>query len=94
MSLPKIDETYFTNFLVDLLNIPSPTGFASAATVAAPGAAEIVCGGVIRAISFECVMSAGEMSPGATITRVPIRVQVHSRVANSFGRRMQPCEAA
>jgi putative aminopeptidase FrvX len=31
MSLPKIDETYFTNFLVDLLNIPSPTGFASAA---------------------------------------------------------------
>lgn len=31
MSLPKIDETYFTNFLVDLLNIPSPTGFASPA---------------------------------------------------------------
>ncbi|MCZ2127937.1 MAG: M42 family metallopeptidase [Anaerolineales bacterium] len=29
--LPKIDETYFTNFLVDLLNVPSPTGFASAA---------------------------------------------------------------
>jgi putative aminopeptidase FrvX len=27
MSLPKIDETYFTTFLVDLLNIPSPTGF-------------------------------------------------------------------
>ena len=23
MSLPKIDETYFTNFLVDLLNIAS-----------------------------------------------------------------------
>ncbi|HND49029.1 MAG TPA: peptidase M42, partial [Anaerolineales bacterium] len=31
MSLPKIDEKYFTTFLVDLLNIPSPTGFASAA---------------------------------------------------------------
>lgn len=31
MSLPKIDETYFTNFLVDLLNIASPTGFASQA---------------------------------------------------------------
>lgn len=31
MSLPKINEQYFTNFLVDLLNIPSPTGFASAA---------------------------------------------------------------
>jgi putative aminopeptidase FrvX len=31
MSLPNIDEQYFTNFLVDLLNIPSPTGFASAA---------------------------------------------------------------
>lgn len=31
MSLPKIDEQYFTTFLVDLLNIPSPTGFASAA---------------------------------------------------------------
>ena len=31
MSLPKIDETYFTNFLVDLLNIPSPTGFAEPA---------------------------------------------------------------
>jgi len=31
MSLPKIDETYFINFLVDLLNIPSPTGFASPA---------------------------------------------------------------
>ena len=31
MSLPKIDEIYFTNFLVDLLNIPSPTGFAEPA---------------------------------------------------------------
>jgi len=31
MSLPPIDETYFTNFLVDLLNIPSPTGFAEPA---------------------------------------------------------------
>ncbi len=31
MSLPKIDETYFTKFLVDLLNIPSPTGFTEAA---------------------------------------------------------------
>ncbi|NOH01571.1 MAG: M42 family metallopeptidase [Chloroflexi bacterium] len=31
MSLQKIDETYFTNFLVDLLNIPSPTGFAEPA---------------------------------------------------------------
>ena len=27
MSLPKIDEKHFTQFLVDLLNIPSPTGF-------------------------------------------------------------------
>ena len=27
MSLPKIDEAYFTDFLIDLLNIPSPTGF-------------------------------------------------------------------
>ncbi len=31
MSLPKIDEAYFTAFLVDLLNIPSPTGFAEPA---------------------------------------------------------------
>lgn len=31
MSLPKIDEKYFTTFLVDLLNIASPTGFASPA---------------------------------------------------------------
>ncbi len=31
MPLPKIDETYFIKFLVDLLNVPSPTGFASAA---------------------------------------------------------------
>jgi len=31
MSLPKIDETQFTTFLVDLLNIPSPTGFAEPA---------------------------------------------------------------
>ncbi len=31
MSLPKIDETYFTKFLVDLLNVPSPTGFSEAA---------------------------------------------------------------
>lgn len=31
MSLPKIDETHFTSFLVDLLNIASPTGFADAA---------------------------------------------------------------
>ncbi len=31
MSLPKIDEKYFTTFLVDLLNVPSPTGFASPA---------------------------------------------------------------
>ena len=31
MSLPKIDETHFTTFLVDLLNIPSPTGFAEPA---------------------------------------------------------------
>jgi putative aminopeptidase FrvX len=27
MSLPQIDTTYLTQFLVDLLNIPSPTGF-------------------------------------------------------------------
>jgi len=31
MPLPRIDETYFTNFLVDLLNVPSPTGFAEPA---------------------------------------------------------------
>ncbi|MBC7878101.1 MAG: M42 family metallopeptidase [Anaerolineales bacterium] len=31
MSLPPIDEKYFTDFLVDLLNIPSPTGFAEPA---------------------------------------------------------------
>ena len=31
MPLPKIDETYFTNFLVNLLNVPSPTGFAEPA---------------------------------------------------------------
>jgi putative aminopeptidase FrvX len=31
MSLPKIDTTYMFNFLVDLLNIPSPTGFAEPA---------------------------------------------------------------
>ncbi len=31
MSLPKIDEKHFINFLVDLLNIPSPTGFAEPA---------------------------------------------------------------
>ncbi len=31
MSLPTIDETYFTTFLVDLLNITSPTGFAEPA---------------------------------------------------------------
>jgi len=27
MTLPNIDSAYLTNFLVDLLNIPSPTGF-------------------------------------------------------------------
>ena len=31
MSLPTIDTSYFTKFLVDLLNIPSPTGFAEPA---------------------------------------------------------------
>ena len=31
MSLPKIDEKHFTQFLVDLLNIPSPTGFSESA---------------------------------------------------------------
>jgi putative aminopeptidase FrvX len=31
MSLPPIDQNYFTTFLVDLLNIASPTGFASPA---------------------------------------------------------------
>ncbi|MBI3162400.1 MAG: M42 family metallopeptidase [Chloroflexi bacterium] len=31
MTLPKIDETHFTTFLVDLLNIASPTGFAEPA---------------------------------------------------------------
>ena len=31
MALPTIDETYFTTFLVDLLNIASPTGFAEPA---------------------------------------------------------------
>ncbi|MDO9302304.1 MAG: M42 family metallopeptidase [Anaerolineales bacterium] len=31
MSLPSIDTTHFTTFLVDLLNIPSPTGFAEPA---------------------------------------------------------------
>ncbi len=31
MNLPKINETHFTTFLVDLLNIPSPTGFAEPA---------------------------------------------------------------
>ena len=31
MPLPTIDENYFTTFLVDLLNIPSPTGFAEPA---------------------------------------------------------------
>ena len=28
MSLPTIDQEYFTKFLVDLLNTASPTGFA------------------------------------------------------------------
>ena len=31
MTLPSIDTKYFTKFLVDLLNIPSPTGFAEPA---------------------------------------------------------------
>ena len=31
MALPTIDTNYFTTFLVDLLNIPSPTGFAEPA---------------------------------------------------------------
>jgi putative aminopeptidase FrvX len=31
MSLPTIDTNHFTEFLVDLLNIPSPTGFAEPA---------------------------------------------------------------
>ncbi len=31
MPLPKIDTPYMVNFLVDLLNIPSPTGFAEPA---------------------------------------------------------------
>ena len=31
MSLPSIDTNHFTKFIVDLLNIPSPTGFASPA---------------------------------------------------------------
>ena len=31
MSLPKIDSAYLSEFLVDLLNIPSPTGFAEEA---------------------------------------------------------------
>ena len=31
MSLPSIDTQYLTQFLVDLLNIPSPTGFSEAA---------------------------------------------------------------
>ena len=31
MALPPIDTTFFTKFLVDLLNIPSPTGFAEPA---------------------------------------------------------------
>lgn len=31
MSLPAIDEKYFISFLVDLLNIPSPTGFSDPA---------------------------------------------------------------
>ncbi|MCI0556060.1 MAG: hypothetical protein L0287_34385, partial [Anaerolineae bacterium] len=31
MSLPTIDTSHFTKFLVDLLNIPSPTGFAEPA---------------------------------------------------------------
>jgi len=31
MSLPPIDEKYFTDFLVKLLDIPSPTGFAEPA---------------------------------------------------------------
>lgn len=31
MTLPKIDEKYFTAFLVDLLNVASPTGFAEPA---------------------------------------------------------------
>ena len=31
MSLPTIDQEYFTKFLVDLLNITSPTGFAEPA---------------------------------------------------------------
>ncbi|MDD2920817.1 MAG: M42 family metallopeptidase [Anaerolineales bacterium] len=31
MNLPQIDETYFAQFLVDLLNVPSPTGFSESA---------------------------------------------------------------
>ena len=31
MSLPPIDTNHFTKFLIDLLNIPSPTGFADPA---------------------------------------------------------------
>ena len=33
MSLPNIDTNYLTNFLVDLLNIPSPTGYTEDAIV-------------------------------------------------------------
>jgi hypothetical protein len=71
------------------------TSFATIAMVCTgAGAAETFDGGTIFATSLVCVKFAGDTSPGATITRVPIRVHVQSRAANSFGRRMQPCEAA
>src|SRR5436190_23364318 len=38
-------------------------------------------------------ISIGRISPDAMITRVPRLVRCHSRVANSFFRRIQPCEA-
>src|SRR5262249_24824169 len=51
------------------------------------------CGCTFVPGSRGCEKLTGEISPGVTSTRAPIRVQFHILIANASGMRMQPCEA-
>src|SRR6266516_857539 len=66
---------------------------AALSAMAAPdsGGAEAAFG--LDTKSFGWAISTGPISSDAMITRVPRLVRCHSRMANSFFKRIQPCEA-
>ncbi|MGY4160838.1 hypothetical protein ACVINW_006680 [Bradyrhizobium sp. USDA 4461] len=77
----------------DCLSAPLSLFTPSGASIFRMSSATGCCGATLCVTSSGCEKFSGEIVPGVTNTRAPIRVQLYILTANDIGMRMQPWEA-